>query len=122
MPPAALLCLCSELWCLEITPDDKELVLAEGTSLTLTCSGSGETVWDFKRDDVPYFQVEQVQNIGQSYQIVQSGVTTSVLTLLHVSWKHTGVYQCSDRLTGETKEVAVFVPGEAPGCSSVFEL
>lgn len=107
---AALLCFCTELFCLEITPDDTELVLAEGSSLSLTCSGSGETTWEFKRDDVPYFQVEQVQNGRQSYQVVQTGATSSVLTLWNVSWKHTGVYQCIDQLTGETKEVAVFVP------------
>lgn len=106
----ALLCFCAELLCLEITPDDTELVLAEGSSLSLTCSGSGETTWEFKRDDVPYFQVEQVQNGRQSYQVVRTGATSSVLTLWNVSWKHTGVYQCFDQLTGETKEVAVFVP------------
>ncbi|KAM9357184.1 platelet-derived growth factor receptor beta [Symphorus nematophorus] len=106
----ALLYFCTELCCLEITPDDKELVLAEGSSLNLTCSGSGETTWEFKRDDVPHFQLEQVLNGGQSYQIVQSSSTTSVVWLRNVSWKHTGVYQCIDRHTGETKEVAVFVP------------
>ncbi|XP_062249319.1 platelet-derived growth factor receptor beta isoform X1 [Platichthys flesus] len=105
-----LLCLCAQLHCLEITPNDKELVLAEGSSLTLTCSGFRETTWEFKRDDVPYFQVEQVQNAGQSYQIVQSGATSSILTLKNVSWKHTGVYLCVDRHTGETTEVVVFVP------------
>uniref|UniRef100_A0A8C4GL34 receptor protein-tyrosine kinase n=1 Tax=Dicentrarchus labrax TaxID=13489 RepID=A0A8C4GL34_DICLA len=87
---ATLLYFCAELRCLEITPDDKELVLLRGSSVTLNCSGSGETTWEFKRDDV-------------------SG-TTSVLTLWNVSWKHTGVYQCIDRHAGETKEVAVFVP------------
>uniref|UniRef100_A0A3B4YXK0 receptor protein-tyrosine kinase n=1 Tax=Stegastes partitus TaxID=144197 RepID=A0A3B4YXK0_9TELE len=95
---------------LEITPDDKELVLAEGSSLTLNCSGSGETTWEFKKDDVPYFQVEQVPNGRQSYQIVQTDARSSVLTLWSVSWKSTGVYLCIDRHTGETKEVAVFVP------------
>lgn len=123
MSTAALLCLCTELRCLQITPDDKELVLAEGSSLSLTCSGSGETSWEFKRDDVPYFQVEQVQNGGQSYQIIQSGRnTSSVLTLRNVSWKHTGVYQCIDRSTAEAKEVAVFVPGESWLCLHVIEL
>uniref|UniRef100_UPI0037E75E15 platelet-derived growth factor receptor beta n=1 Tax=Semicossyphus pulcher TaxID=241346 RepID=UPI0037E75E15 len=106
----ALLYLCTELSCVEITPDVRELVLAEGSSLTLTCSGSGETTWDFKRDDVPYFQVERVQIGSQSYNIEQSSVTSSVLTLWNMSWKHTGVYQCIDRHTGESKEVAVFVP------------
>ncbi|XP_038555192.1 platelet-derived growth factor receptor beta [Micropterus salmoides] len=106
----ALLYFCTELCCLELSPDDKELVLAEGSSLNLTCSGSEETTWVFKRDDVSILQVEQVQNGGQNYKIVQSSVTSSVLTLWNLSWKHTGVYQCIDRLTGETKEVAVFVP------------
>ncbi|XP_071314346.1 platelet-derived growth factor receptor beta [Trachinotus anak] len=106
----ALLYLCTELCCLEVTPDDKEHILDEGSSLTLTCSGSGETTWDFKRDDLPYFQVEEILNGGQNYQIVQSGSTSSVLTLWDVSWRHTGVYQCTDQHTGETKEVVVFVP------------
>lgn len=110
---AALLYFCTDALCLEIVPDDKELVLAQGSSLKLTCSGSGEMIWDFKREDIPYIQVEQFPNGYQSYQIVQSGPTSSVLTLWNVSWKHTGVYQCTDRLTGETKEVAVFVPGGA---------
>uniref|UniRef100_A0A672YVZ5 receptor protein-tyrosine kinase n=1 Tax=Sphaeramia orbicularis TaxID=375764 RepID=A0A672YVZ5_9TELE len=78
------------LSCLDITPGDKDFVLTQGSSLTLTCTGLGETTWEFKRDDV--------------------GDTSSVLTLWDVSWKHTGVYQCIDRRTGETEEVAVFVP------------
>ncbi|CAN9514948.1 unnamed protein product [Ophioblennius macclurei] len=108
----ALLHFSAELCCLEITPKDKELVLAEGLSFTLTCSGVGSeaTTWEFKRDDVPYFQVEQLQNGRQSYEVAQNA-SASTLTLLNVSWKHTGVYQCVDMLTGETKEVAVFVPG-----------
>uniref|UniRef100_A0A672J313 receptor protein-tyrosine kinase n=1 Tax=Salarias fasciatus TaxID=181472 RepID=A0A672J313_SALFA len=106
----ALLYFSAELCCLEIRPADTELVLAEGASLTFTCSGSEETTWDFKRDDVPYFQVEPLQNGRPSYEIVQNSSSSSALTLLSVSWRHTGVYQCIDRLTGETKEVAVFVP------------
>ncbi|XP_041653057.1 platelet-derived growth factor receptor beta [Cheilinus undulatus] len=102
----ALLYLCAELSCVEITPDEKELVLSRGSSLTLTCSGSGETTWEFKREDVPFFQLEQ----SQSYSIEQSSVTSSVLTLWNVSWKHTGVYVCIDRLNWEIKEVSVFVP------------
>jgi len=108
---AALLYLCTKVCCLEIKPDDKELVLAEGSSVALICSSSGSTTWEFKREDVPYFQMEQIQNGRQSYQIVQTDATSSVLTLWNVSWKHTGVYQCVDALNGETKEVAVFVPG-----------
>ncbi|XP_058505577.1 platelet-derived growth factor receptor beta [Solea solea] len=106
----ALMYLCTETCCLEIVPDAKQLVLVEGSSLTLTCSGLSETTWEFKKDGVPYFQVEHGQNAGQSYQIEQIGATSSVLTLLNVSWKHTGVYQCVDQYTGETKEVSVFVP------------
>lgn len=55
---------------------------------------------------------EQDENGHQGYQIVKSTVS-SVLTLRNVSWKHTGVYQCCDLNSGEIKEAAVFVPGEA---------
>lgn len=106
----ALLYLCPELCCLEITPVDKRFILAQGSSLALTCSGSEETTWEFKRDDIPYFQVDQVQHGKKSYQIVQSSDTTTVLTLWDVSWKHSGVYVCIDRLTGESQEAVVFVP------------
>ncbi|CAJ1058556.1 platelet-derived growth factor receptor beta [Xyrichtys novacula] len=106
----ALLYLCTKLSCVEISPDEGELVLTEGSSFTFTCSGSGKTTWEFKREDVPYIQVEQTQSVGQSYTIDYSSATSSVLTLWNVSWKHTGVYQCVDQNTGETKEVSVFVP------------
>lgn len=96
--------------CLKVVPDDAQLILAEGSSLSITCSGSGETTWDFKSEDVPFFQMEAE---GLNYKIVQSNRTTSVLTLWHVNWKYTGVYQCKDRLTTEMKEVAIFVPGKA---------
>ncbi|XP_029918075.1 platelet-derived growth factor receptor beta isoform X2 [Myripristis murdjan] len=110
----ALLHFCPEFCCLEITPSDSELVLAAGSSLTLTCSSSGPVKWGFKRDDVPYFRMEHIQNgdplSGQNHKIVQDSDTSSVLTLWNMSWKHTGVYECTDQDTGETKEVAVFVP------------
>uniref|UniRef100_A0A3Q4AID1 receptor protein-tyrosine kinase n=2 Tax=Mola mola TaxID=94237 RepID=A0A3Q4AID1_MOLML len=92
-----------------ITPDDKALVLANGSSLTITCSAAGTTTWELKSDDVPHFPVNQVQNV-QNYQIIQSNSTTNVLTFRNVSWKNTGVYQCKDGSTRETKEVAIFVP------------
>lgn len=98
--------------CLKVVPDGAQLILAEGSSLSITCSGSGETTWDFKSEDVPFFQME-AEGGGLNYKIVQSNRTTSVLTLWHVNWKYTGVYQCKDRLTAEIKEVAIFVPGEA---------
>lgn len=106
----ALLYLCPGLPCLEITPADREFILDRGSSLTLTCSGSAETAWEFKRDDVPYFQVDQVQHGKRSFKIVQHSDMTSVLSLFDVSWKHSGVYLCIDRITGESQEVVVFVP------------
>uniref|UniRef100_A0A8C5DK09 receptor protein-tyrosine kinase n=1 Tax=Gouania willdenowi TaxID=441366 RepID=A0A8C5DK09_GOUWI len=101
-------CLTTILRCLEISPNKKEITLTQGASLTLTCSGSGMTTWEFKREDVPYIQMEQ--NGWQSYVIKQKDDESSALTLLSVNWKHTGVYLCTDPYTGETKEVAVFVP------------
>ncbi|XP_076021053.1 platelet-derived growth factor receptor beta [Genypterus blacodes] len=108
----ALLYLLPGLSCVEITPGDREFVLAVGSSLSLTCSGSGPTTWEFKKEDVPYFQVEQIQNpfTGQNYEIVQNGDSSSTLTLWSVTWKHTGVYRCTEEHPGDMKEVAVFVP------------
>lgn len=106
---ALLYLFCPELACLEITPSDNDFILDRGSSLTLTCTGSEETTWEFKRDDVPYFQVDQVQHGRKSFQIVQNSDMASVLTLFEVSWKHSGVYICIDRLTGESQEVVVFV-------------
>lgn len=84
----------------------------QGSTLTLTCSGLGETRWEFKKDDVPNFQVDQEQKVGKWYEVVQNGNKSSDLTLLNVSWQHTGVYLCTDQVSGESKEVTVFVPGE----------
>lgn len=106
----ALLYLCPRLPCLEITPAGREFILDRGSSLTLTCSGSVETAWEFKRDDVPYFQVDQAEHGKKSFKIVQNSKMASVLSLYDVSWKHSGVYLCIDRLTGKSLEVVVFVP------------
>ncbi|KAK7922797.1 hypothetical protein WMY93_009699 [Mugilogobius chulae] len=106
----ALLYLCPRLPCLEITPADRQFILDPGSSLTLTCSGSEETAWEFQRDDVPYFQVDQVQHGKRSFQIVQNNDMTSVMTLFDVSWKHSGTYLCIDHKTGESQEAIVFVP------------
>uniref|UniRef100_H3D9P7 receptor protein-tyrosine kinase n=1 Tax=Tetraodon nigroviridis TaxID=99883 RepID=H3D9P7_TETNG len=107
----ALLYSCTPANCLRMVPDDRRHILAEGSSLSITCSGSGETTWDFKSEDAPFFQME-AKSGGLNYKIVQSNRTTSVLTLWHVNWKYTGVYQCKDVLTKEMEEVAIFVPGE----------
>lgn len=112
MSTPALLCLLTGATCLKIIPDDRELVLVQGSTLTLTCSGLGETRWEFKKDDVPNFQVDQEQKVGKWYEVVQNGNKSSDLTLLNVSWQHTGVYLCTDQVSGESKEVTVFVPGE----------
>ncbi|KAM6953402.1 platelet-derived growth factor receptor beta isoform 2-T2 [Aplochiton taeniatus] len=96
----AVLHLCPELHCLEISPSSSEVVLDAGASLSLTCSSSRPVGWRFKRaDDVPQFKV------------VQAGETSSVLTLEYATWRHTGVYECYE-LDGsdDLKEVAIFVP------------
>lgn len=110
---AALLYFCTESCCLKITPRAKEQVLAAGSSLTITCSGSGDTTWEIKSDDVWYSLADQVQSGRQSDITVRVGSAGSVLTLHEVTWKHTGVYQCVDQQAGESEEVAIFVPGES---------
>ncbi|XP_062281892.1 platelet-derived growth factor receptor beta [Scomber scombrus] len=106
----ALLYLCTESCCLEISPGDTELILAEGSQLTLTCSGSEKTTWVFKRNDVSTFLGKQDEYDGHSYGIKQISTTSSVLNIWYLTWKNTGVYECLDETTEETKEVAVFVP------------
>lgn len=110
---AALLYFCTESRCLEISPRAKELVLTAGSSLTITCSGSGDAAWEIKMDDVWYSLENQAHSGRQSDAAVQVSSAGGVLTLPKVTWKHTGVYQCVDRQTGESQEVAVFVPGES---------
>lgn len=39
---------------------------------------------------------------------------SSILHLENVTWRHTGVYVCSEDGTEESREVAVYVPGEKP--------
>ena len=91
------------------------MVLPPDAQLTLTCRGGrGTPSWGFKKDDVPYFQVDPAQNRRPpgplSYRVTESP-GASALTLLAASWKHTGVYVCTDNHTAESREVAVFVPG-----------
>ena len=91
------------------------MVLLPDAQLTLTCSGArGAPSWGFKKDDVPYFQVDPAQNRrpsgARSYRVAESA-GASALTLLGASWKHTGVYVCTDNHTAESREVAVFVAG-----------
>lgn len=110
---AALLYFCTESCCLEIIPGAKEQVLAAGSSLTITCSGSADVTWEIKSDDVWYSLADLVESGRQSDTTVRVSRAGSVLTLHRVTWKHTGVYQCVDQQAGESEEVAIFVPGES---------
>lgn len=102
---AALLHFCTKSCCLEIRPAAKELVLAAGSSLSLTCSGSGDTTWEIRSN-----LADQVESGDTAVRVSSAG--SSVLTLQNVNWNHTGTYQCVDQRSGENQEVAVFVPGE----------
>uniref|UniRef100_A0A8C2GKX5 receptor protein-tyrosine kinase n=1 Tax=Cyprinus carpio TaxID=7962 RepID=A0A8C2GKX5_CYPCA len=63
------------------------------------CSGWSNVTWRFKREEnVPEFHTEK------------RSPSSSVLSLEQVTWRHTGVYVCSENSTNETREVAVFVP------------
>uniref|UniRef100_A0A8C2GKX1 receptor protein-tyrosine kinase n=1 Tax=Cyprinus carpio TaxID=7962 RepID=A0A8C2GKX1_CYPCA len=66
---------------------------------SITCSGWSNVTWRFKREEnVPEFHTEK------------RSPSSSVLSLEQVTWRHTGVYVCSENSTNETREVAVFVP------------
>ncbi|XP_046882615.1 platelet-derived growth factor receptor beta isoform X2 [Hypomesus transpacificus] len=93
----AILLFCPKFHCLVLTPSDSQVVVAAGSSLTISCSGSGLATWRFRRqEDVPLFRVEQRNS-------------SAVLILENVTWEHTGVYVCLTQAE-ETEEVAVFVP------------
>ncbi|XP_043983991.1 platelet-derived growth factor receptor beta isoform X2 [Gambusia affinis] len=106
----ALVHFCPEVLSLKITPDDKEFVLAQGSSLTLICSGSSQANWALKRDDSTYYLNQLDENMKSRYKIFELDTTSVALNLTSVNWMHTGVYQCIDDISDEIKEVAVFVP------------
>ncbi|XP_010895133.2 platelet-derived growth factor receptor beta isoform X1 [Esox lucius] len=93
----AILHLYPKFQCLEIKPNNTEVIMKPGNTIGFNCSGQGTVKWTFKRDDnVPNFRNE-------------TKAMTSVLFLDDVTWKHTGVYVCTETQTNETQEVAVFV-------------
>ncbi|XP_059372347.1 platelet-derived growth factor receptor beta-like [Carassius carassius] len=95
-----LLLLCLGSSGLELSPSVSPVVLSINSSFSITCSGSNNVTWHFKREErVPEFHVEKT-----------SSSSSSVLRLEQVTWRHTGVYVCSENGTNETREVAVFVP------------
>uniref|UniRef100_A0A3B3YJH5 receptor protein-tyrosine kinase n=1 Tax=Poecilia mexicana TaxID=48701 RepID=A0A3B3YJH5_9TELE len=106
----SLVRFCPDVCSLEITPDDKEFVLARGSSLTLTCSGSSQAKWALKKDDSTYYLNQLDENMKSRYKMFEPDATSVALNLTSVSWIHTGVYQCFDDVADEIQEVAVFVP------------
>ncbi|XP_067313071.1 platelet-derived growth factor receptor beta [Pseudorasbora parva] len=92
-----LLCLGSSG--LELNPGIPRVILSINSSFTITCSGWSSVTWHFKREEnVPVFHTEM------------RSPTSSVLSLEQVTWRHTGVYVCSENGTDDIREVAVFVP------------
>lgn len=95
---AGMILLCSGL---ELSPGVPEIILSPSSSLNVTCSGWASVTWRFKREEnVPPFHVKN------------QSLTSSVLSLENVTWRHTGVYVCSENGTNDTRELSVFVPGE----------
>ncbi|XP_076143291.1 platelet-derived growth factor receptor beta [Alosa pseudoharengus] len=93
------------LWCfhgnagLEIIPGDAEVILKTDSAHSITCTGSAPVTWRYRRDEnVPDFEVENVSPVS------------AVLRLENVTWRHTGVYVCTEEGSLHTQEVAVFVP------------
>ncbi len=98
---AGLLLLCLGSSGLELNPSAAQVVLSINSSFSITCSGWSDVTWRFKREEnVPEFHTEKRSS------------SSSVLSLERVTWRHTGVYVCSENGTDENREVAVFVPGK----------
>uniref|UniRef100_A0A8C2D9G9 receptor protein-tyrosine kinase n=1 Tax=Cyprinus carpio TaxID=7962 RepID=A0A8C2D9G9_CYPCA len=97
--PLALRRINPEFSGLELSPSISQEVLSINSSFSITCSGWNDVTWSFKQDEkVPEFHVEKPSS------------SSSVLRLEQVTWRHTGVYVCSENGTDETREVAIFVP------------
>lgn len=93
--------MCSAGSGLELNPNTKEIILTANASISIMCSGWAPVSWHYKRDEnVPVFRTENRSH------------TSSVLHLENVTWRHTGVYVCSENGSQESREVALFVPGE----------
>uniref|UniRef100_A0A4W4G3R0 receptor protein-tyrosine kinase n=1 Tax=Electrophorus electricus TaxID=8005 RepID=A0A4W4G3R0_ELEEL len=77
----------------------REVVLTANQSFTITCSGWGPVTWLFRQDkNVPAVRTED------------RSASSSTLSLENVTWRHTGVYECFENETAETREVAIYVP------------
>lgn len=96
-----ILLLCSAGSSLELSPNTKEIILPANASISIICSGWAPVSWRYRRDEnIPAFRTEN------------RSLTSSVLHLENVTWTHTGVYVCSENGSEESREVAVYVPGE----------
>ncbi|XP_035377625.1 platelet-derived growth factor receptor beta isoform X1 [Electrophorus electricus] len=96
---AALVLLCPVVTGLELNPNVREVVLTANQSFTITCSGWGPVTWLFRQDkNVPAVRTED------------RSASSSTLSLENVTWRHTGVYECFENETAETREVAIYVP------------
>ncbi|XP_050983515.1 platelet-derived growth factor receptor beta [Labeo rohita] len=94
-----LLLLCLGSSALELSPSNPQVILPINSSYNITCSGWSDITWRFKREEkVPEFHIEK------------RSPSSSVLSLQRVTWRHTGVYVCTENGTNETREVTVFVP------------
>lgn len=102
-----ILLLCSACSGLELSPSTKEIILTANDSISIICSGWAPVSWHYKRDEnIPVFRAE---NRSQ---------TSSILHLENVTWKHTGMYVCSEDGSKESREVAIYVPGEDQSIST----
>ncbi|XP_026774720.2 platelet-derived growth factor receptor beta isoform X2 [Pangasianodon hypophthalmus] len=94
-----ILLLCSAGSGLELSPSTKEIILTTNASISIICSGWAPVSWRYKRDEKqPVFRTEN------------RSLTSSVLHLENVTWRHTGVYVCTEDGSEESREVAIYVP------------
>ncbi|XP_030621486.1 platelet-derived growth factor receptor beta [Chanos chanos] len=93
------LMLCTVSDGLELYPSISEVILTKNSSFSISCKGWNSVSWRYKREEkIPHFEVENPTP------------TTSVLILSNVTWRHTGVYVCTENGTNESKEVTFYVP------------
>ncbi|XP_020662458.3 platelet-derived growth factor receptor beta [Pogona vitticeps] len=89
-----------EIGSLEISPNDREVILALYSDFTLTCSGQNEITW--KKDSKHTIVETMLEKKG--------GTFFNTLTLRNVTGFYTGEYSCVYNQVPEGKAIYIFVP------------
>ncbi|XP_047463666.1 platelet-derived growth factor receptor beta-like [Mugil cephalus] len=87
---------------LELIPSNSEVLLSSNSNFTVVCSGWSQVTWRTPED-----------TLGDGVFVDSQG-STSVLSLLNVSWRLSGRYTCEETSSDQRRDIDVFIPGQGP--------